>query len=110
MLVRVMSCTMALLCFGVVCFTGLLQGNSFASVIKGSLLALGVGAIVGVFVATIVRVVVEEHFRRQHPREEVDKPPSEQAGLAPRSAQADASGGAQPGSKEVSESPAGVGN
>ena len=69
--VRVMSPMLGLVCFAVVCISGLVQGNSFASVVRGSLAALVAGAVAGVLAATVVRVVVTEQFNRQHPDEEV---------------------------------------
>ena len=54
MLTRIMGSSLALLSFAVVCFSGLIQGHSFASVITGSLVALVVGAGVGVLAAVAV--------------------------------------------------------
>lgn len=73
MLTRAISATMALLAFAVVCFTGLLRGNSFASVMQGSLVALAVGAGVGLGLSLVVRIVVTENFRREHPEENKDE-------------------------------------
>jgi hypothetical protein len=67
MLVRVMGASLALLSFAVVCLTGVLRGNGFASVIRASLVAMAVGGACGVCVAFIVRAVVTEQFRRQYP-------------------------------------------
>ena len=65
MLTRIMGSSLALLSFAVVCFSGLLQGHSFASVIKGSLVALIVGAGVGVLASVAVRIVVTESFDKR---------------------------------------------
>ena len=70
MLTRAISATMALLAFAVVCFTGLLRGNSFASVMQGSLVALAVGAAVGLGLSLVVRIVVTENFRRECPEKD----------------------------------------
>jgi len=77
MITRVMSSAMALVSFAAVCFSGLLQGHSFASVIKGSLVALVVGAAVGTLAATVVRVVAAENFnKRVRGQETAESPPA----------------------------------
>ena len=70
MLVRVSVALMALLAFAVVCFSGLWRGHSFDSVIRSSLTAMAVGAAAGLAISVVVRIVVTENFRREHPREE----------------------------------------
>ena len=69
MLTRVMGSSLALLSFAIVCFSGLFQGHSFASVIKGSLVALVIGAVAGVLAAVAVRIVVAESFDNRVRRE-----------------------------------------
>ena len=76
-LTQIMSSALALVSFAVVCFSGLLQGHSFASVIKGSLVALVVGAAIGVLAATVVRVVATENFnKRIRGQETAESPPN----------------------------------
>jgi len=74
-LTRVLGSTLALMSFAAVCLTGLLRGNSFASVIQSALLALLAGGIVGVLLAVVVRVVATEGFNRQF-RQAKDQPPA----------------------------------
>ena len=69
-LTRVMAATMALLGFAVVCLSGLMQGNSFVSVIKCSLMGLAVGGVGGLVAALVVRAVVSENFNRRRRQEE----------------------------------------
>lgn len=68
MLTRVMASLTALLSFAVVCFAGLMRGNSFASVLKGSLIAMAVGGLVGLVVSLVVRTVVTESFQKEQAR------------------------------------------
>lgn len=81
MLTRAISATMALLGFAVVCFTGLLRGNSFASVMQGSLVALAVGAAVGFGLSLVVRIIATESFQREYP--EKDEHEAGEVSLAP---------------------------
>ncbi len=70
MLIRVLSSTFALLSFAIVCFSGLMQGHSFGSVLRCALVALAAGGVAGVIVALVVRAVVADHFDRRHRGEE----------------------------------------
>jgi hypothetical protein len=76
MLMRVLASTMAILGFAVVCLSGLLRGHSFASVVKGSLVALAVCGAVGFLAAWVIRVVVTEDFNRRHRGAEAQPPPA----------------------------------
>ena len=63
---RICGATLALLSFAAVCLNGFLQGHSFTSVTKHSLLAMAVGGITGILAAVAIRYVVREEFVRKH--------------------------------------------
>ena len=67
MLWKVFGSTLALSAFAVACLAGLIQGHSFASCIKHSLVALAAGGVAGIALAYVVRAVVTEDFRRKNP-------------------------------------------
>lgn len=67
MLWKVFSSTLALCAFSVSCLSGLIQGHSFVSCVKQSLLALVAGGVAGLALAYVVRAVVTEDFRRKNP-------------------------------------------
>jgi len=92
-LTRVMAATMALLGFAVVCLSGLMQGNSFVSVIKCSLVGLAVGGAAGLVAALVIRTVVTENFNRRRRLDE-----AQQAAAAGEQA-ATATGAAPPESR-----------
>ena len=71
----------ALLGFAVVCITGLVQGNSFPSVIKSALLALAAGGAAGMLLAYVIRVVAAEGFNRQFRQAQLQS--QEQSAAAP---------------------------
>ena len=62
---RIYGSALALLSFAVVCFSGLLQGHSFASAIKHSLLAMVIGGVTGALAAVAVSYVVREEAGRK---------------------------------------------
>jgi hypothetical protein len=82
-LTRVMAATMALLGFAVVCLSGLVQGNSFVSVIKCSLVGLAAGAAGGAVAALVVRAVVTENFNRRRAEEDAQQPAASAEQAAP---------------------------
>ncbi|NIA20851.1 MAG: hypothetical protein GWP05_02530 [Anaerolineaceae bacterium] len=77
---RIYGSALALLSFAVVCFSGLLQGHSFASAIKQSLLAMVIGGLTGVLAAVAVRYVVREEANHKDQEVEEELSPSKGAG------------------------------
>lgn len=100
MLTRVMAALTALLSFAVVCFAGLMRGNSFGSVMKGSLIAMAVGGLAGLAVSVVVRIVVTESFRKEQAREQeasgASPAPAAQGQTPPRAAGQDKAAEAAP--------------
>ncbi len=75
---RAFSAGLALLCFVLVCFKGLIEGNSFNSVLQHSLVAMLVGAVGGYLAAMAVQYVVKNEFDHQY-----RVPPVEESSEAP---------------------------
>ena len=85
---RICGSALALLSFAVVCLNGLLQGHSFASVIRHSLLAMAIGGATGIAAAVVIRYVVREDFDRKHRSNSEAKPPAQEAGASGASSRA----------------------
>ena len=92
MLWKVFGSTLALCAFAVVCLAGLVQGHSFVSVVKQSLVALAAGGLAGMALAFVVRVVVTEDFRRKNPSPEAVKAAEQTATGSGRPAAGQAAG------------------
>ena len=90
---RICGATLALLSFAAVCLNGFMQGHSFTSVTKQSLLAMAIGGATGILAAVAIRYVIREEFARKHPRSEqpdLERPSSESQGDTKSPADTDA--------------------